>query len=35
MPPQPTSAWVATPQAERVRILKIYFDFIENNTPCQ
>ena len=35
LPPQPTAAWVAIPQAERVRILKIYFDFIENNTPCQ
>ncbi|MFE3869588.1 hypothetical protein ACFX5E_16115 [Flavobacterium sp. LS2P90] len=35
LPPQPTAAWAAIPQVERVKILKIYFDFIENNTPCQ
>jgi hypothetical protein len=35
LPPQPTAAWAATPQAERVKILKNYFDFINNNTPCQ
>ncbi|TDD78449.1 hypothetical protein [Flavobacterium caseinilyticum] len=35
LPPQPTAAWVATPQAERVRILEIYRNFIKNNIKCQ
>lgn len=35
LPPQPTAAWVATPQAERVRILEIYKNFIKNNPKCQ
>ena len=35
MPLQPTAAWVATPQAERLRILEIYNNYNANNTPCQ
>lgn len=35
LPPQPTAAWVATPQAERVIILEIYKNFIKNNPKCQ
>jgi hypothetical protein len=35
LPPQPTAAWAATPQAERVKILEIYRNFIKNNQKCQ
>jgi hypothetical protein len=35
LPPKPTVAWENTPQAERLKILKIYQTFIKTNTPCQ
>lgn len=35
LPPQPTAAWAATAQAERVKILEIYRNFIKNNPKCQ
>ncbi|NRT13086.1 hypothetical protein [Flavobacterium sp. 14A] len=35
LPPQPTAAWSATPQAERIRKLDIYRNFIKNNPKCQ
>ncbi|MFT5252304.1 MAG: hypothetical protein ACI87N_001311 [Flavobacteriales bacterium] len=35
MPPQPTAPWAATPQAERLKILETYYNYINNNLPCQ
>ena len=35
MPPQPTSAWAAIPQLERLKILETYNNYNTNNAPCQ
>lgn len=35
LPPQPTAAWVAIPQENRIRIVETYRNFIKNNSKCQ
>ena len=35
LPPQPTAAWVAIPQENRLRIVETYRNFIKNNSKCQ
>ncbi|OHT47043.1 hypothetical protein B0A71_21685 [Flavobacterium tructae] len=35
LPPQPTAAWVNMPKVERLRLIDIYINFKNANTPCQ
>lgn len=35
LPPQPTAAWAAIPQVQRLNILNLYNNYKNNNSPCQ
>ena len=35
LPPQPTLAWTLISKDERIRLIKIYKNFLNTNAPCQ